>query len=95
MIKDWKVFVEKEMQRVKSLQGPGGVWVECNCEEGKVYIDNCISYVPGIGETTRLNRLADKESVSLVEQLLLLDEENSTNWTIRWRNIAICFYQIC
>ena len=74
-IKDWNALKEKVLQRVKSLEGSGGVWVDHDREKGKVYLDDCITYIPGIGENTRQALLADEESVSMVQELLLLDDD--------------------
>ena len=74
-IKDWTALEDKEIQRVKSLEGSGGPWVEHSRQPGKVYLDDCVTYIPGIGESTRKNLLADVESISMVQELLLLDDE--------------------
>ena len=74
-IKDWNALEDKEIKRVKSLEGPGNVWTEHNREEGKVYLDDCITYIPGVGQNTLRILLEDEEPLSMVQELLLLDEE--------------------
>ena len=71
-IKEWKALESKEMKRVRELVGTGE-WIKKNRLEGRVYLDDPVSVLPGLGEGTRAKFA--KENILYVKQLLCLEKQ--------------------